>query len=157
MTDEVGKLKAQLAELEKKLAQAEQVGQAAQAALKERSEGWLVKAPNPVFDGVVYGVVFKDGCAFVRPGQVVPYFVFEPMKQTALEKYPAEEQAAIREREKVPSAERFVKTVQADFGYTVEWVEGEALGLHLGKRHEERVALEAAVEARKKAEQFLVG
>jgi hypothetical protein len=97
--------------------------------LSTKGEGWLITAPNPLFDGQIFGVQFVNGQAFIRKAQVVQHFVFEPLKDTTIAKYnyPPAEVAAIREREKRSSAELAAMAMQTDFGYLVEYYDAEHL------------------------------
>jgi hypothetical protein len=106
-------------ELEQQLANERNVGSAA---------GWLIVAPNPLYSGVIYGVQFLKGQAFIPRDRVIEAFVVKPMKETELAKYPAAEQAAIKERQNISSAERCVNQLVNDYGYVAEFFDSNMQG-----------------------------
>jgi DNA repair exonuclease SbcCD ATPase subunit len=121
--------------------------------LHAKNEGWLITTPNPLYDGVVWGITFVRGQAFIRKDQDVAAFHVTPMKESQIKVYPAEEQAAIREREKISSAERAVKVLVNDFGYEAQYFDADHLAERdalINKRVMERNQAEiAAREAEK--------
>jgi len=144
--------------------------------LHARGEGWLVTAPEPLYDGVTYGVKFLNGMAFIRKDQEVPHFVHPPLKDTALaslvqsqhpifEGVTAEmrknilakrEEAirAVREREQVPSSERAALALASEFGYKAEYFDGEelaALQHIIDERAGQAAAMAEMVKAREQA------
>ena len=85
---------------------------------RQQQAGWLIIAPNPLYDGSIHGIEFLNGQAFIRESQVVPAFEIVPEKQATLEKYYKPDQIKeIRENEKMSSAQRAVLGIVRDFGY----------------------------------------
>ena len=149
-------LEEQLEKLQKELAQRDQVIAEQKQKLQDlhaKEEGWLITTPNPLYDGVVYGVTFTRGQAYIRRNQDVPAFHITPMKDTQLEKYPEKEREAIRAREQIPSSERAVRVLTSDFGYIAQYFTAETLSERdalINKRALERN--QAEIAARQAAE-----
>ena len=109
--------------------------------LARRGEGWLIRTPDPGFEGARYGVRFQYGQAFILRDQKVPGFEFEPqevggLRRAIANQYPppyyteAEREEAfksVREREMFSSAERAAAAFEKDLGYQVEWYSAERL------------------------------
>lgn len=138
-------------QLIEKVAQLEKQVEQRDEALKKltaKGEGWLITTPNPVYDAQVYGIQFVNGQAFVRKDQVVPFFEFEPMKESSMDKlnYTPEQRKVIREQEKKPSAQRAIEAFMDDFGYTVEFFGAERL-LELQQRIDNRLNQRVQAEA----------
>lgn len=141
--NEIEQLKAQLAE------------QAAQLQeYEKRDEGWLIWTPNPAYEGVVYGVRFHEGQAFVPLSAQFPRYSSEEMKPGTLEKLLAQvpeekreaERAAILERHNRPTSEIVVGLIQADFGYQVRYftIEQRSQRLQLMEQRSQEAATERA-------------
>ncbi len=158
-------------ELEKLRAEIDKQKQA-NRELAKRGEGWLVTAPNPVFNGKRYGIQFTDGCAFILKDRDVEAFKVEPMGKGEMRRfiqnqYPAKyfskedrarAEAEIEERQKVTSAERAVEAFENDLGYKVEYFSADRLSevqQRMTQRARERQAAEAAMVQEKNA--HLVG
>lgn len=143
-------LEGKLAELQAELAKRDQIITEQKQKLNDlfaKDEGWLVTTPNPLYDGVVHGITFVRGQAFIRKEQDVSAFHITPMKDTQLEKYPEKERAAIREREKIPSSERAVRVLVSDFGYVAQYFSADQLAERdalINKRAMERNQAEIA-------------
>ena len=149
LQDEVAQLKARLAEVEQE-----------RDGLLQKGSGWLITAANPAYDGTVAGILFSNGQAFIGVNQVVPAFDMAPAKETALEKYSEAERKAIREREAMSSAERAVRTLEADFGYKVEFFGPERqkdMAQRVSERNRQRLALDETLVNQKRQEKFLKG
>ena len=116
--------------------------------LKAGKSGWLITAPNPLYDGETLGVQFINGQAFIPDDRVIPAFVFKPAKDHELEKLKPEERKAYREREQVPSCVRAAQAMQDDFGYTIQHFDGEDESLQslLDARVKERAATQAILD-----------
>jgi hypothetical protein len=143
-TEETNVLRAQIAELQRALADKEQVLTEQGAKLKgfqDEREGWLIWVPQADFDGNMYGVQFRHGHAFIPKDMNIPAFELTPMNENQMNRYldmqlPAPlftqaqreaEAAGIREREKVPTASRLVETLKADFHYQAEFFDATRL------------------------------
>ena len=121
--------------------------------LHSKEEGWLITTPNPLYDGVVHGIVFTRGQAYIRRNQEVGAFNVTPMKESQLLAYPEKEREAIKEREKIPSSERAVRVLVSDFGYQAQYFTAETLAERdalISKRTLERN--QAEIAARQAAE-----
>lgn len=159
MEETKAQLEAQLAALQEELAKRDQIITEQKNKLNDlhaKEEGWLVTTPNPLYDGVVHGITFVRGQAYIRKGQEVAAFVIQPMKESQLEKYPEKERAAIREREQISSAERAVKVLMSDFGYTAQYFDAEHLAERdalINKRALERSRLRLQLVRRTKSAQ----
>jgi len=133
MEETKAQLEAKLAALHAELDKRDQIITEQKQMLNDlhaKEEGWLVTTPNPLYDGVVWGITFVRGQAYIRKDQDVAAFHVTPMKDSQLEKYPEKERAGIREREKMPSAERAVRQLVSDFGYVAQYFDAE----HLAER-----------------------
>jgi DNA repair exonuclease SbcCD ATPase subunit len=156
-------LEAKLAALQAELDKRDQIITEQKQKLQElfaKDEGWLITTPNPLYDGVVHGITFVRGQAFIRKGQEVGAFVIQPMKDTQLEKYPEAERAAIREREKISSAERAVKVLVADFHYVAQYFSADQLAERdalINKRALERNQAEIAAREADKLRAMSIG
>lgn len=168
-------LEQQIAELQAQLAEAQASAQAATAqrmTMEAEREGWLITTPNPAYDGRMHGIEFVNGQAFIAKGARVEAFETQPMKPDDLAKflaaqYPApgytdadraREAAAIREREKMTSAERAARTIAADFGYRVEFFGAERLAELrplLSTRQQQRMEVEAMQRAQTQADMIM--
>jgi len=149
-------LEERLAALQKELEKRDQVIAEQKQKLQDlhaKEEGWLITAPNPLYDGVVHGITLTRGQAYIRKQQEVGAFVVQPMKESQLKQYTEQEQAAIREREKISSAERAAMWLKNDFGYDVKYFSPEDLAERdalINKRALERN--QAEIAARQEAE-----
>lgn len=156
-------LEAKLAALQAELAKRDQIITEQSQKLNDlhaKQEGWLITTPNPLYDGVVWGVTFVRGQAFIRKDQEVAAFVTIPMKKSQLEKYPEEEREAIREREKISSAQRAVTTLVNDFGYVAQYFDAEHLAERdalINKRAMERSQAEIAAREADKIRAMSMG
>lgn len=147
MQEQLDKLEKQNAEQAALLAEKEEEVK----NLKAEGAGWLVITPMPDFDGTTAGIKFLNGMAFVAANRKIPRFEVQPIKESTMQKagYTPKEQEAIREREKMTSAQRAVLTLENDYGYQVEYYDGQndkALAEKLDARARERSALEALQE-----------
>lgn len=131
--------------------------------LNAKGEGWLVETPNATYDGSTLGIQFVRGQAFVRKNQVIPQVSVEPMKQTTIDKMglKPDEVTAIREREKTSQAERAVRQLERDFGYSVTHFDGseeadKAMERLVSKRAKEYSQALETLEARKKAQEAIM-
>ena len=116
--------------------------------MKEKDEGFLITTPNICYDGVTAGILFRNGCAFIRKNDVLPRFVVEPPPESRLQQYSEEQQARILETCKMPSAERAMITLTRDFGYTAEYFtkdQVDELGARLEARAKERREFQATL------------
>lgn len=152
-------LEQQIAELEAALAEKDQKIQEQASQLKAHDAkdiGWLIIAPNPLYDGEVLGIPFRAGLAFIPANQRVPAVEIEPMKESQLAAYPEEERAAIRKREAIPTAERAARRLAADFGYQVEFFDlsrkSERESIMAERQEQRKLAEIATAEARKVAQ-----
>jgi hypothetical protein len=149
-------LEERLAALQKELEKRDQVIAEQKQKLQDlhaKEEGWLITAPNPLYDGVVHGITFTRGQAYIRKQQEVGAFVVQPMKESQLKQYTEQEQAAIKEREKISSSERAAMWLKHDFGYDVQFFSAEDLAARdalISKRTLERN--QAEIAARQAAE-----
>jgi len=137
MTDMSGKTKAELLEYIEELQGKLSQSQVALQKASEKEAGWLITTPIPWYEGVAYGVRFFQGQAFIGKDQVVPSFEFQPLKDTEMAKYSAEEQVHIRQRERIPSSERAAQAFRSEFGYKVVFYgpeDKEALRQHINDR-----------------------
>lgn len=117
------------------------------------SEGWLVQAPNPLFDGSAFGLRFIAGQLFLQKDRPVEHFIHEPTKESTMKKlgYTDEEIAAVREREaNFNSAQAAAETFRDDFHYQVEYFTPDQAGA-LKARMAER-AVESSQAASKEAQ-----
>lgn len=140
---------------ESKLADVE--GQVQSLSIGAGKEGWLVETPEQNYDGSVHGQAFVNGQAFVLKGQEVPDFDFKPMKESSMDKlgYSDEEKKEVRKREQVPSAERLVEALKADFGYTVVEITDDNYGdleARISERTKQRIELEKLLGAERAAD-----
>lgn len=147
----IQELQEELAAVEAAIAERDQVIQKQAAQLKaedDKHTGWLVQAANPTYDGLLYDVIeFRSGLAFVPVGTEVKYFSHKPMSEEAIKAYPEKEREAIREREKISTAELAVKRMAADFGYQVKYFthdQTDELNQIKANRAEERRRVELA-------------
>ncbi len=156
-------LEAKLAALQAELAKRDQIITEQNQKLNDlhaKNEGWLITTPNPLYDGVVWGITFVRGQAFIRKDQEVGAFVIQPMKESQLEKYTEKEREAIREREKISSAERAVKVLVADFHYVAQYFDAEHLAERdalINKRALERNQAEVAAREADKIRAMSIG
>lgn len=159
----IQELQEQLAAAEAALAEkdAEIRNQAAQLQAHDAKDiGWLIIAPNPLYDGEVLGIPFRAGLAFIPANQRVPAVEIEPMKESQLAAYPEEERAAIRKREAIPTAERAARRLATDFGYAVEFFdlsrksERESI---MAERQEQRKLAELSVQEAAKIAKLSIG
>lgn len=175
MAETKADLEQQLEETQRKLVEMEAALAAAQeqrVRLEADREGWLLTAPNPAYDGTIHGVHYVNGQAFIPKGARVEAFEAQPMKPDDLAKfvaaqYPApgytdadreREAAAIREREKMTSAERAARTIAADFGHKLEYYDAARLAelpSLLSNRAQQRVQVDAMQRARAQADQII--
>lgn len=128
--------------------------------LSAKGEGWLITAPNPLFDGQVYGIQFVNGQAFIRKAQRVAHFEHEPLKETTIEKlrYTPAEVEAIRKREQRTSAELAAEALKAQFGYQVEYFGVDQLGVlqtRIDQRLNQRMQAEEFQAAQLEAEKVI--
>lgn len=136
----VKKMEAEFAERE-----AEHADEVAQyESLKAQQAGFLVTTPNPLYEGVVCGVRFSRGMAFIPLTREFPEYVPQKTKESYFDKfgYTPEERAAVREREKQPTAALVAAKLKGDFGYKVEFLTEDRLDVV--KKREAQRAVEAA-------------
>lgn len=157
--DELEQLRAQLAQMQTLLDEKdkiiEQQGEKVKS-LVARGVGWLVTTKQADYNGIMFGEVeFVNGQAWIGASRKVRYFEWPALTEDQLAKFPETERKAIREREKVSSAERAVKCLQYDFGYEALYFDAEhslELQSRIDERAKERARLEDAKEARKQVE-----
>lgn len=154
MQKQLDDLKAQLARAEEALGTKQVVLEEQKAELqklKASKSGWLITAPNALYDGLTMGVQFVNGQAFIPDDRVIPQFVFKPEKEHEVEKnekMTPEERIAYRERESVPSSVRAAQAMHNDFGYTVQHFDGEDANLQelMDARVKERAQVQALID-----------
>jgi len=163
MEETKAQLEARLEALQKELEARDQIITEQKNKLNDlhaKEEGWLVTTPNPLYDGVVWGITFVRGQAYIRKAQEVAAFVIQPLKESQLEKYKPEERTAIREREQMPSAERAVQRLVSDFGYSAQYFDAEHLAERdalINKRALERNQAEIAAREADKVRAMSIG
>jgi hypothetical protein len=126
--------------------------------MKEKEEGWLVVANNPLYNGTTLGVLFTDGMAFVPKNRVYPRFVVQMPTESQQrvmrddkKKYPygEEELEIIKQSVNTPSSERLVRFLQNDFKYQVEFYtkdQMDALQNRINARAKERMEAQAKID-----------
>jgi len=156
-------LEKQIAEIQAAIADRDQVIEKQVTRLQKyeddeagKNTGWLITAANPLYDGELWGIRFYSGLAFIPSGQVIERFISKPLSDEAIKAYPPDEQAAIREREKIPTTERAVRRMETDFGYKVEYFTPDRkearLAIMAARAEERKLAELATAEARKIAQ-----
>ena len=139
-------LEAQLAEARAKVsAQGSEINK-----LKEREEGWLIVTPNPVYDSKTAGVQFTDGLAFIQKDRIFPDDPV-PMTKGQEESYLAAQKKTSMDSVQVTSAERKVKELEKDFGYTAKYYTKEdmdELQIRMTERAKERADAQRILQAK---------
>jgi hypothetical protein len=154
-------LKARIADLEAKLIDKDTTISNQDAELtkmKEKEEGWLVIANNPLYNGTTLGVLFTDGMAFIPKNRVYPRFVVQMPSESQQrvmkddkKKYPygVEELQIIEKSANTPSSERLVRYLVNDFKYQAEFYtkdQMDALQNRINARAKERMEAQAKID-----------
>jgi hypothetical protein len=143
-------------------------------ALKQ-GEGWLITTDNPLYDGVMFGISFVNGAAFIGVEQHVAFFEIQPESDESIKKRhmhlytyalteKERERAAERiqniitkqrQREAMSTAERAVLEITKRKGYKAEFFSADHLADLQGRMSEranQRRQAEAALRAKINAE-----
>jgi len=118
-------------------------------------KGWLVQAPQPDYDGYLYGVRFTQGQAFIIDGQKIEAFEFKPSKEGTLKNQGLTDDQIkeVRAREKVSSSLRWLEMVKVEYpDYKVIRIESnEDLQGLVDVRMEQKIQLQSLQSSQRNA------
>lgn len=125
-------------------------------------DGWLVITPNPLYDGVLYGVKFSYGMAFIPIKREFPDLAVPQPKVGDRNQYTDKQWAELQksvERAARPTSERVIEFLRDDFKYKVEWFDGKnapALRERITQRKNESLSEARRLDSRNETENMMM-